>query len=41
MRIGGGTANWWAPGVLRRAHGRIGLSEEPSAAEPEPVPTGK
>jgi RND superfamily putative drug exporter len=30
---------WWAPGPLRRAHGRLGLREEPAApAVPEPAP---
>ena len=34
-----GTANWWAPGPLRRLHERYGLREEsaPAAAEPELV----
>lgn len=43
MRISGGKANWWAPGVLKRVHQKIGLSEESGAAEPEPesVPAGK
>ncbi|UED86506.1 MMPL family transporter [Streptomyces profundus] len=35
MRVAG-RANWWAPGPLRRAHARIGLSESapPLAGEP-------
>ncbi|MFC5001365.1 MMPL family transporter [Dactylosporangium cerinum] len=40
MRLAG-TANWWAPGPLRRLHRRIGLSEEPAerpSAELAPVP---
>ena len=37
MRLGG-KANWWAPGVLRRAYERIGLSESESAAEPSVAP---
>lgn len=41
MRIGGGRANWWAPGVLRRAHRKIGLSEESGVAERESVPAGQ
>jgi putative drug exporter of the RND superfamily len=34
MRLAG-DANWWAPGPLRRLHGRIGLSE--TSGEPAPV----
>ncbi|MGB8651056.1 MAG: MMPL family transporter [Mycobacteriales bacterium] len=32
-----GTANWWAPPFLKRLHGRIGLSEAHSGAEPVAV----
>jgi RND superfamily putative drug exporter len=31
-----GEANWWAPGPLRRLHGRIGIRED--AVEPQPEP---
>lgn len=40
MRLGGG-ATWWAPGFLRRLHGRFGLhesSEAPSGARPSDAP---
>ncbi|MGC4750225.1 MMPL family transporter [Micromonospora sp. DT201] len=37
MRLAG-TANWWAPGPLRRLHRRIGLSESESAAVPATSP---
>ena len=29
-----GDLNWWAPGPLRRLHGRFGLSELPVLARP-------
>jgi putative drug exporter of the RND superfamily len=35
LRIAG-DLNWWAPGPLKRLHARIGLSEAPSPATPEP-----
>jgi putative drug exporter of the RND superfamily len=31
-----GTANWWAPGPLRRLHEKFGFHEESAAATPEP-----
>jgi RND superfamily putative drug exporter len=41
MRLGG-EANWWAPGLLRRAYDKIGLSEESGVApERDPLPTSK
>lgn len=33
MRLGG-RATWWAPGPLRRLHGRFGLREAPGTALP-------
>ena len=37
MRLLGNRA-WWAPAPLRRIHNRVGLTESPSAPEPERVP---
>jgi RND superfamily putative drug exporter len=34
-----GSANWWAPGPLRRLHERVGLDERPAAPAPRPTPT--
>lgn len=31
-----GDWNWWAPAPLRWVHSKIGISEHPAAAEPEP-----
>lgn len=38
-----GRATWWAPGLLRRLHARVGLRETPPVAtrftlDPEPRP---
>ena len=33
-----GEWNWWAPGVLRRLHRRIGVSEEVRTGPPSPAP---
>ncbi|MFE9254684.1 MMPL family transporter [Streptomyces sp. NPDC006879] len=35
-----GAATWWAPGPLRRLHARFGLSEGPSASEPQELQDG-
>jgi putative drug exporter of the RND superfamily len=32
-----GRANWWAPRVLRRIHGRLGLREAPESVPPAPA----
>jgi len=35
-----GTANWWAPGPLRRLHERFGFHEQSAAPTPEPELAG-
>jgi RND superfamily putative drug exporter len=38
MRLGG-EANWWAPGILRRAYRKIGVSESDAGSEPPSGPS--
>ncbi|QXJ24583.1 MMPL family transporter [Actinomadura graeca] len=35
-----GSANWWAPGPLRRLYGRFGIREGEQPAPPKPAPVG-